>query len=70
MIKKLKNRKTFKPELNYMTPAEMKIFQNMVISGEITFFKMSRCVTCGKDIVNGKKYCSIGCSKIEEVGGE
>ena len=56
----------FKPGLEYMTKPEMQAFKKMVVKGEITFFKISECETCGEDIIKGKRFCSKKCVNDEE----
>jgi hypothetical protein len=46
-----------------MTPAELQYFRNMREIGEITFFRCALCVTCGAEVLKGKKFCSKPCKE-------
>lgn len=59
--------KQFNMDLDYMTKSESIIFESLLNSGHVTFFNSDACKTCGKDIVKGKKYCSIACVPKEEI---
>lgn len=56
--------KFFKPDLDYMTNMEMRVFTELMEEGKISVFKTSTCKTCGKSIIYFKKYCSEGCCPV------
>lgn len=60
-------KKQFNMDLEHMTKSESMIFENLLQAGHVTFFNTDACKTCGKDIVKGKKYCSIACVPQEEL---
>lgn len=46
-----------------MTQPEAEVFEQLRDSGKLTFFRVGFCEVCEKEVIKGKKYCSIKCAK-------
>lgn len=56
-------RHSFDARKDYMTSAEMKTFESMRNSGELTYFREMPCKGCGRPILKGKLFCSKKCKE-------
>jgi len=56
----------FRPDLEYCTEAELRLFRYMRRTGELTFFRTSVCVVCGTEVPKNKRYCSLACKRRTE----
>ena len=73
----------FRPDLDYMTPAERTLFKKLREGGGVSFFRTAVCagewedpddkektVRCGAEIPKDKKYCSKQCKQKTEGGDD
>lgn len=56
------------PDRDYMTPAEVSLFNRMVKNGSVTFYRIGKCEVCEKQIHKSKRFCSKSCSEGEGNG--
>jgi hypothetical protein len=68
-----------RPDLRYMTPAEVALFKRQTTDGVMTFFRTAYCqgvkavvdgvpFECGEGIERSKEFCSKAC--FESKGGQ
>lgn len=50
-----------RPDLEYMTEYERSAMLRLIKKGELSVFKIDKCIVCDGMVIKSKDFCSIGC---------
>lgn len=56
-----RKRSPIHPDLPYMSINEYGMMKRDIRTGRLTIFRLGICQHCDKDVVKGKKFCSLKC---------